>query len=165
MNKSLLCLLSLLLVGPSQATAEAPPNVLFLAVDDMNDWIGCLDRGQQITGGLFLEWGAIPNDREEEMADTIRINWAVEKLQEKHDKPFFLGVGIYAPRMAQLQSFAPDKFAPRRRTSTLARTSSSRGKPFNGSPARATTLPRQSTCPTPMRRRARAGRQGGRTSS
>lgn len=31
------------------------------------------------------------------MADTIRINWAVEKLKEKHDEPFFLGVGIYAP--------------------------------------------------------------------
>ena len=26
-----------------RAPAESPPNVLFLAVDDMNDWIGCLE--------------------------------------------------------------------------------------------------------------------------
>ena len=36
-------LLVCLLLGVSQAAAETPPNVLFLAVDDMNDWIGCLD--------------------------------------------------------------------------------------------------------------------------
>ena len=48
------------------------------------------NKGQEITGGLFLEWGAIPNSREKEMADTIRINRAVEKLKEEHDKPFFL---------------------------------------------------------------------------
>ncbi len=65
------------------------------------------NKGQQITGGLFLEWGAIPNDREEEMADTIRINWAVEKLKEKHDKPFFLGVGIYAPHFP---NYCPQKY-------------------------------------------------------
>ena len=65
------------------------------------------NRGKQITGGLFLEWGAIPNDREEEMADTIRINWAVEKLKEKHDKPFFLGVGIYAPHFP---NYCPQKY-------------------------------------------------------
>jgi iduronate 2-sulfatase len=34
----------LLALGLNQATAaEAAPNVLFLAVDDMNDWIGCLE--------------------------------------------------------------------------------------------------------------------------
>lgn len=65
------------------------------------------NRGKQITGGLFLEWGAIPNDREEEMADNIRINWAVEKLKEQHDKPFFLGVGIYAPHFP---NYCPQKY-------------------------------------------------------
>src|SRR5262245_37665618 len=34
-----LCVLS----GQSLA-AEAPPNVLFLAVDDLNDWVGCLGK-------------------------------------------------------------------------------------------------------------------------
>jgi arylsulfatase A-like enzyme len=65
------------------------------------------NRGQQITGGLFLEWGAIPNEREEEMADTIRVNWAVKKLRERHDEPFFLGVGIYAPHFP---NYCPRKY-------------------------------------------------------
>ena len=65
------------------------------------------NKGQQITGGLFLEWGAVPNSREEEMADTIRINWAVKKLKEKHDKPFFLGIGIYAPHFP---NYCPQKY-------------------------------------------------------
>ncbi len=65
------------------------------------------NRGQEITGGLFLEWGAIPNDREEEMADTIRINRAVEKLKKKHDHPFFLAVGIYAPHFP---NYCPQKY-------------------------------------------------------
>ncbi|MEM8669065.1 MAG: sulfatase [Planctomycetota bacterium] len=65
------------------------------------------NRGQEITGGLFLEWGAIPNEREEEMADSIRINWAVEKLKQKHEQPFFLGVGIYAPHYP---NYVPQKY-------------------------------------------------------
>jgi arylsulfatase A-like enzyme len=65
------------------------------------------NRGQQITGGLFLEWGAIANDREEAMADTMRINWAVEKLKEPRDKPFFLAVGIYAPHFP---NYCPQKY-------------------------------------------------------
>ena len=65
------------------------------------------NRGREITGGLFLEWGAIPNEREEEMADTKRINWAVEKLQQQRDKPFFLAVGIYAPHFP---NYCPQKY-------------------------------------------------------
>ena len=55
------------------------------------------NRGQEITGGMFLEWAGIPNQKEEEMADTKRVNWAVEQLKKKHEKPFFLAVGLYAP--------------------------------------------------------------------
>ena len=64
-------------------------------------------RGEKVTGGLFLEWGAIPNDKEEEMADTKRINWAVEQLKKKHDKPFFLACGIYAPHFP---NYCPQKY-------------------------------------------------------
>ncbi|MDA8965032.1 sulfatase-like hydrolase/transferase, partial [bacterium] len=35
--------LYLLLLVLGQAVAKDRPNVLFLAVDDMNDWIGCLE--------------------------------------------------------------------------------------------------------------------------
>ncbi|QDU75830.1 Choline-sulfatase [Bremerella volcania] len=65
------------------------------------------NRGQEITGGLFLEWAGIPNDREEQMADTQRINWAVAKLHEKHEQPFFLAVGIYAPHYP---NYCPQKY-------------------------------------------------------
>ncbi len=65
------------------------------------------NEGREVTGGLFLEWAPIPNDKEEEMADTIRINWAVDQLQKNHDKPFFLGVGIYAPHFP---NYCPQKY-------------------------------------------------------
>ncbi|MDG2125707.1 MAG: sulfatase-like hydrolase/transferase, partial [Verrucomicrobiales bacterium] len=65
------------------------------------------NRGEKITGGLFLEWGAIPDGKEEEMADTQRVNWAVEQLGEKHDAPFFLACGIYAPHFP---NYCPQKY-------------------------------------------------------
>ena len=65
------------------------------------------NRGQEITGGMFLEWAGIPNEREEEMADTKRVNWAVEQLKQKHEKPFFLAVGLYAPHYP---NYCPKKY-------------------------------------------------------
>jgi len=65
------------------------------------------NQGKQVTGGLFLEWGAVPNEKEEQMADTIRINWAVEQLKQEHDKPFFLACGIYAPHFP---NYCPQKY-------------------------------------------------------
>ena len=40
------CFLSILFVGKTHAEA-LPPNVLFIAVDDLNDWVGCLDGHSQ----------------------------------------------------------------------------------------------------------------------
>ncbi|MGB0767377.1 MAG: sulfatase, partial [Phycisphaeraceae bacterium] len=65
------------------------------------------NEGKKVTGGLFLEWGRVPNDREEAMADTIRTNWACEVLKKNHDKPFFLGVGLYTPHFP---NYAPAKY-------------------------------------------------------
>ena len=65
------------------------------------------NRGQKFKAGLFLEWGAVPNDREEEIADTIRANWAVEQIRKKHDKPFFIGCGLYAPHFP---NYCPQKY-------------------------------------------------------
>ena len=56
---------------------------------------------------FFLEWGAVPNELEEEMADTIRTNWACDVLRQKHDEPFFLAVGLYAPHFP---NYAPQKY-------------------------------------------------------
>lgn len=65
------------------------------------------NKGKQVKGGLFLEWAGLPNEKEEEMADTIRINWAVDQLQKEHDKPFFLACGIYAPHFP---NYCPQKY-------------------------------------------------------
>ena len=65
------------------------------------------NKGRQVTGGLFLEWGAIPNEKEEQLVDTIWANYAVSKLKEKHDRPFFLGVGFYAPHFP---NYCPQKY-------------------------------------------------------
>ncbi len=65
------------------------------------------NHDQEVTGGLFLEWGAIPDEKEEAMADTIRINWAVEQLKKTHDQPFFIAAGIYAPHFP---NYCPQKY-------------------------------------------------------
>ena len=62
---------------------------------------------RQLTGGLFLEWGAVPDEKEEALADTIRANYAVSKLNEHHDAPFFLGMGFYAPHFP---NYCPQKY-------------------------------------------------------
>ena len=56
---------------------------------------------------MFLEWAAIPNEREKDMADTRRVNWACDILKQKHDKPFFLAVGLYAPHFP---NYVPKKY-------------------------------------------------------
>ena len=65
------------------------------------------NRGQEMTGGMFLEWAALPNGKEGEMADTIRVNWAIEQLGKAHEKPFFLAVGLYAPHYP---NYCPKKY-------------------------------------------------------
>jgi len=54
-----------------------------------------------------LEWGPIANEQEEEMLDTVRTNWAVDVLARKHDKPFFIGLGMYSPHYP---NYAPQKY-------------------------------------------------------
>jgi len=65
------------------------------------------NRGKRVTGGLFLEWGSLPNERENEMADTRRVEFACDVLRRKHDRPFFLAVGLYSPHFP---NYAPQKY-------------------------------------------------------
>lgn len=58
-------------------------------------------------GGGFMEWGAIDNDKEGEMYDVMCTKWACEVLQRKHDKPFFLAIGVYAPHFP---NYCPQKY-------------------------------------------------------
>lgn len=48
--------------------------------------------------GTSTDWGPFP-DRDEKMPDFQSAAWAVERLGEKHDRPFFLGVGFLRPHV------------------------------------------------------------------
>lgn len=55
-----------------------------------------------------MEWGALRNDQEEKMADTICANWAAKRITDyKGDKPFFIAFGSYAPHKP---NFVPQKY-------------------------------------------------------
>lgn len=56
-------------------------------------------RGEQ-------DWGPIHLD-EEDMNDTHNINNAIKRLQEKHDKPFFIACGTFNPHMPW---YVPQKY-------------------------------------------------------
>ncbi|MEM9158866.1 MAG: sulfatase, partial [Verrucomicrobiota bacterium] len=57
--------------------------------------------------GWFLEWGKVKNENEEKMTDTIWTNWAANLLKQTHDRPFFVGVGLYA---THFPNYAPEKY-------------------------------------------------------
>jgi arylsulfatase A-like enzyme len=46
----------------------------------------------------IVDWAPL-KEREEEMADSKVVNWAVAELGRKHEKPWFLGVGIFRPHV------------------------------------------------------------------
>lgn len=53
------------------------------------------------------DYAPLANADEEKMSDTITTNWACRFLGEKHEKPFFLGFGLYAPHKP---NYAPQKY-------------------------------------------------------
>ncbi len=65
------------------------------------------NRGGEAANGFFLEWGKVDNEKEAEMADTMRTQWVVSKLKEKHDAPFFLALGLYSPHFP---NYCPEKY-------------------------------------------------------
>ncbi len=67
-------------------------------------------KNKDITGNtsaLHLEWGPIANEKEDEMADAIRTNWACDVIKRDHKKPFFLALGLYSPHYP---NYAPQKY-------------------------------------------------------
>jgi arylsulfatase A-like enzyme len=65
------------------------------------------ETGKEITGGAFLEWGPIPDSLEDSMKATIRTNWVVDLLRQTHEKPFFIGLGLYHPHYP---NYVPQKY-------------------------------------------------------
>ena len=48
--------------------------------------------------GTSTDWGPFP-ERDEQMPDHHSAQWAADRLDEKHDAPFFLGVGFVRPHV------------------------------------------------------------------
>lgn len=57
-------------------------------------------------GHPLWDWGAYP-ERDDQMPDYQIASWAEERLSEKQDQPFWMGVGFYRPHVPQ---FAPQKW-------------------------------------------------------
>ena len=54
----------------------------------------------QLHGHKLWDWGIFPRDNNDEVMPDIKCaKWAVGKLKEKHQKPFFMGVGFYRPHV------------------------------------------------------------------
>jgi arylsulfatase A-like enzyme len=45
-----------------------------------------------------FDWGALPIE-EEEYGDVLATDWIIQQLEEQHDQPFFLALGIYRPHV------------------------------------------------------------------
>ena len=59
-----------------------------------------------IPRAAHFDWGPVPVD-DDAMADTAVVNFGINFLKEKHDKPFFLAVGLYRPH---LPWYVPQKY-------------------------------------------------------
>ncbi len=57
-------------------------------------------------GHPLWDWGAFP-ERDEQLADHKVADWAIERLQQDHEKPFFLAVGFYRPHVPM---YVPQKW-------------------------------------------------------
>lgn len=62
---------------------------------------------KKLIGAGFLEWGAIPNEDGDKMMGVQRTKWICDLLKQKHDKPFFMGLGLYTPHYP---NYAPQKY-------------------------------------------------------
>lgn len=62
---------------------------------------------KQLTGGSFMEWGPIPDSLEDRMIAVQRTKWICDLLRQPHEKPFFIGLGLYCPHFP---NYAPQKY-------------------------------------------------------
>jgi arylsulfatase A-like enzyme len=64
-------------------------------------------RTMRLKDSSFIEYAPLPNESEKDMADTQQTDWVVKMLQQKHEKPFFIALGLYAPHFP---NYAPQKY-------------------------------------------------------
>jgi arylsulfatase A-like enzyme len=55
----------------------------------------------------FMEYAPLPDAVEKDMADTLQTDWAIDVLKRRHERPFFLALGLYAPHFP---NYAPKKY-------------------------------------------------------
>ncbi|MDG1896014.1 MAG: sulfatase [Fuerstiella sp.] len=67
------------------------------------------DRKPMTTDGESFDWGPV-DVPESDMGDTRITDWAVQRLRDRGDTPFFLGVGYYRPH---IPLFAPSSYFDR----------------------------------------------------
>jgi arylsulfatase A-like enzyme len=81
----------------------------FQKYGERHDWFGPIpdkrinydpSKGPHYDGqaGTGTDWGTFP-ENDKEMPDYYYASWAIERLQEAHDRPFFLGVGFVRPHV------------------------------------------------------------------
>ncbi len=61
-------------------------------------WDGWGTADHDKYGKTSTDWGAFP-EADSLMPDVQSANWAIERLQKKYDKPFFLAVGFLRPHV------------------------------------------------------------------
>ncbi len=63
--------------------------------------------GKELTGGSFMEWGPINDSLEDRMIAVQRTKWICDLFEKSHEKPFFIGLGLYCPHFP---NYAPQKY-------------------------------------------------------
>ena len=61
----------------------------------------------KLIGAGFLEWWGVPEEDTHKLMGVQRTKWICDMLKEKHDKPFFMGLGLYTPHFP---NYAPQKY-------------------------------------------------------
>src|SRR5947207_2116678 len=113
MKSPLTLFLLLSILGAHVASAAARPNVLFIVIDDQNDWVGPLGGHPLVkTPNLhkligptpmgnnpLMDWGVFPH-RDEDKPDHKIASWAIERLRAMpKEQPFFLAAGFSLPHV------------------------------------------------------------------
>ncbi len=90
--------------NPRHVTADSRGKRVILPLNRMPS-----DRRPDRPAGESFDWGAfsVPDS---DFGDTQITDWAIERIQGSHDRPFFLGVGYYRPH---IPLWAPKRFFDR----------------------------------------------------
>lgn len=90
--------------SPRHVVKDSRGNSIILPLNRMPS-----DRKPKSKEGESFDWGPI-DVPESDMGDTQITDWAIERMQQGFDSPFFLGIGYYRPH---IPLWAPRKYFDR----------------------------------------------------